>query len=78
MLDDAIDRLRSALQFAGPDTFLVAACVGLILGLLIFGLSGNGSRRRRWMTNLGWLLVLLSCFVLIYSMTGRGTAPPQG
>lgn len=77
MLDDVFGHLRSALQFAGPDTLLVAASAGLVVGLLILGLSGNGRRRRRWMTNAGWLVIIISTFTLIYSMIGRSGAPPQ-
>lgn len=75
-MDDLIDGLRPVLQLAGPDTILLVAPAGLVVGLLVLGLSGN-LRRARWMPRLGWLIVALSVAALVYSMVGSGSTSPH-
>jgi len=57
----------------GGDTLLLFSPMGLVVGLLLLGVAGN-AQKRRWTARIGWIILLVSGAVLVYSLA-LGNSP---
>jgi hypothetical protein len=73
---DDYSTISHPLGLAAGDLALLAGGVALVIAVLFLGLAGNRRGRRRWLSTIGWLTLVLSVGALGFG-TVRSTASAE-